>query len=329
MRGDRSILGPGKPMSDLHNDPAPEELRAGSSTGPRTPAGKAISSQNSTTHGCCSNKAIIKGESQEEFDELLADWMDDYRPRCKSDRLLVEAAVLAQWIQMRNTNRYNELEQKLQDKSALAWTEEEHKEMERFTRYKNTAERSFVRAANTVEQVVKRRRNRTQERENPSLRSGLRSSAEGSAQVEEKVPEVESKPQAIHVLDQWADIVIEGGGTVTKVEPSNEQLLEDRGMMKPPPEQVCRRFHFRDGTPDEYAWCRESDEQRTTRGWGLQQMTMETWLAAIEREQAAGTGHLSHTGEDLPDPRRLGCWCLVCARNTEISRRRVREAEGK
>jgi hypothetical protein len=329
MKGDPSILGPGKPMSDLHNDPAPEALRAGSSTGPRTPEGKAKSSQNSTTHGCCSNKAIIKGESQEEFEELLADWMDDYRPRSKSDRLLVEAAMLAQWVQMRNTNRYNELELELQEKSALTWTEEEHKKMERFTRYKTTAERSFVRSANTLEQAVKRRRTRVQEREDPSLRSGLRSSPEDSERVEEELPEVEAKPEAIHVLDQWADVLMEDGGTVTKLEPSNEQLLEDRGMMKPQPQQVCRRFHFRDGIPDEYSWCRESEEQRATRKWGLQQMTIETWLAAIEREQAAGTGHLSDTGEDLPDPQRRGCWCLVCARNTEISRRRVREAQGK
>jgi hypothetical protein len=58
---------------------------------------------------------------------------------------MVEAAAQAQWVQMRNTNRYQELEQKLQEKSALDWTEEDHKEMERFTRYRTTAER-FIRA---------------------------------------------------------------------------------------------------------------------------------------------------------------------------------------
>jgi hypothetical protein len=132
------ILGPGSTMSNSHT-------RAGRSTGPKTPAGKAKASQNSTKHGCCSNTAVIKGEIQEDFDELTADWMEDYRPRSKSDQWMVEAAAQAQWVQMRNTNRYQELEQKLQEKSALDWTEEDHKEMERFTRYRTTAER-FIRA---------------------------------------------------------------------------------------------------------------------------------------------------------------------------------------
>ena len=66
-------------MSVLHN-----------STGPRTKAGKAVSSRNSTTHGCTSKQPVIKGESQEEFDELLEDWMEDYRPRGKSARMLVQ-----------------------------------------------------------------------------------------------------------------------------------------------------------------------------------------------------------------------------------------------
>jgi len=318
-------------MSDLHSDPAPEEPRAGSSTGPRTAGGKATSSQNSITHGCCSHKAIIRGESQEEFDEVLVDWMDDYRPRCKSDRLLVEAAVLAQWIQMRNTNRYNELEQKFQEKSALEWTEEEHKEMERCTRYKTAAERSFVRAANTVEQIVKRRRNRSQERaaEREKAEKKVPEKKVAQERVSETQPaEVveERKPKPIHVLDQWADVVIEDGRAVTMLEPSNEQLIEDCWMMEPAPEQVCRRFHFHDGIPGEYCWACATEEQRIITKSGLQQMSIETWLAAIEREQAAGTGHLSNTGEDLPDPQRLGCWCVVCARNTEISRRRAREA---
>jgi len=89
---------------------------------------------------------------------------------------------------------------------------------------------------------------------------------------------------------------------------------------------VSRRFHFRDGIPDEYSWCFETEEQRTTRKWGLQQMTVATWLAAIENEKAEGSGHLSDTGEDLPDPkRRTWCWCDVCRRTSEIRNKHKRE----
>jgi hypothetical protein len=271
---------------------------------------------------------LIKGENAEEYNELREDWLDDYRPKGKSVRMLVEQAAEAQWVLRRNMNRYNDTEESLQDKNALEWTEEEHKKIERFTRYRTTAERSFTRAVNTLEQVATRRRKRTQER------TAEREEAEAKPvqDVAEAEPEgavEEARPKPFHVLDQWVDVVIEDGRVASKLEPSNEQLLEDRVTMKPAPEQVCRRFQFREGIPDEYAWCRENEEQRTTKNWGLQLMTMETWLAAIAREQAAGTGHLSDTGEDLPDRERWGCWCPVCARNIEISRRRDREAEGK
>jgi hypothetical protein len=146
--------------------------KPGRSTGPRTPEGKAKASQNSTTHGCCSKQPLIKGESEEEFNELVADWMDDYRPRGKSVRLQVQQAAEAQWVLKRNTNRYNELEEALQEKKALEWTEEEHKKMERFIRYRTTAERSFMRAANTLEQSVKRRRKRVEEREEEAAEQG-------------------------------------------------------------------------------------------------------------------------------------------------------------
>jgi hypothetical protein len=315
-----------------------ELKKPGRATGPRTPEGKAKSSQNSTTHGCCSKKPLIKGENAEEFNELLEDWKDDYRPRHKSVRELVEQAAVAQWVLKRNTNRYHELEESLQEKKALEWTEEEHKKMERFIRYRTTAERSFGRAANLLEQSVKRRRKRVQEREEEAAEQAKAKQAEVEPVVEEPVRNVMERPPgvweievgAIHVLDQWADITIEDGRAVTRLEPSNEQLLEDRETMKPPPEQVCRRFTFQDGIPEEYGWCAGLYEDVGGPKYGVQQMTIETWLAALEREKAAGTGHLSDNGEDLPDAKRRGwCWCTVCARTTEIGWRRERESDGK
>jgi hypothetical protein len=41
---------------------------------------------------------------------------------------LVEQAADAQWVLKRNMNRYHELEEAFQDKKALRWSEEEHRE---------------------------------------------------------------------------------------------------------------------------------------------------------------------------------------------------------
>jgi hypothetical protein len=285
-------------------------------------------------HGCCSKKRVIKGENEDEFNEFVAEWMDDYRPRNKSEREMVEQAAVAQWIQKRNMNRYHELEQSLQEKKAIEWTEEEHKEMERFIRYRTTAERSFGRQANLLEQVVKRRRKRVKEREEEETEQAETEHAETEQGVEkvggamQKNPEIDDiEVGAIHVLDQWADVTIENGRAVTRLEPSTEQLLEDVGTMKPPPEQVRRFFTFYDGIPEEYGWCAGVYEQIPGKAkYGEQQITVETWLEAVEREKAAGTGHLSDTGEDLPEPkRRTWCWCKVCARRQETIWRRERE----
>ena len=49
-------------------------------TGPITPEGKARSSQNATTHGATSQQLILPGESQQDFDNLLANLTKEYQP---------------------------------------------------------------------------------------------------------------------------------------------------------------------------------------------------------------------------------------------------------
>jgi hypothetical protein len=182
-------------------------------TGPKTRAGKARSSQNATKHSCCSKKPLIQGENAEEFNELLEDWKDDYRPRGKSARELVEQAAVAQWVLKRNTNRYHELEESLQERKAIEWTEEEHKKMERFIRYRTTAERSLWRAANGLEQSVKRRRKRVEERQEEAEQAEAEQALEEVPEVMEQKPDIwDIEVGAVHVLDQWADVTIEKGG---------------------------------------------------------------------------------------------------------------------
>jgi hypothetical protein len=51
------------------------------STGPRTPEGKARSSQNALKHGLSARQLAIQPVDQEEFDELLAEYQAQINPR--------------------------------------------------------------------------------------------------------------------------------------------------------------------------------------------------------------------------------------------------------
>src|SRR4051794_33620317 len=67
------------------------------STGPRTAAGKARSSQNPTKHGLTSARICLPGEDTQAYDRQLAEWFRYYDARDPGRGLLVEQAVHASW----------------------------------------------------------------------------------------------------------------------------------------------------------------------------------------------------------------------------------------
>lgn len=71
------------------------------SCGPVTEEGKQASSQNSRTHGLLSKKVVLAGESQEEFDELLASFLAEHQPQTPTERDLIERMAIARWRQER------------------------------------------------------------------------------------------------------------------------------------------------------------------------------------------------------------------------------------
>ncbi len=68
---------------------------AAKSTGPKTAAGKAVSSQNARTHGVLSQHAISDRESQEAFDELLEQLVCELNPETALECTLVERLAIA------------------------------------------------------------------------------------------------------------------------------------------------------------------------------------------------------------------------------------------
>jgi hypothetical protein len=71
------------------------------STGPITEAGKQIVSTNATRHGLLSQRAVLHGESHEEFLELLTSLYDEHKPQTPTEYSLVESMTLARWRQHR------------------------------------------------------------------------------------------------------------------------------------------------------------------------------------------------------------------------------------
>ncbi|MBV9082467.1 MAG: hypothetical protein JOZ62_07330 [Acidobacteriaceae bacterium] len=128
------------------------------------------------------------------------------------------------------------------------------------------------------------------------------------------------KMRKIAVLDQWIEITVQDGKTVTTLHPSNEQLIKRGQRMYPPPELVYRRFNFVHGVPEEYHWCISDPVARKNGGFGTQRMKVDTWLDVIDREKLREDGHVGPTGVgNLPrSQERGGCDCPTCTQNRQI-----------
>jgi hypothetical protein len=71
------------------------------SHGPITEEGKQASSQNSLAHGFNSKRIVLPGESQDEFDQLLASYLDEHHPETPTERTFIENMAIARWRQQR------------------------------------------------------------------------------------------------------------------------------------------------------------------------------------------------------------------------------------
>jgi hypothetical protein len=79
------------------------------STGPRTPEGKASSSQNARKHGLTAQDLLIGPEDHEEFNAMLADYQSDVAPQGAIQQTLFDDLVSAAW----NLRRIRRMETEL------------------------------------------------------------------------------------------------------------------------------------------------------------------------------------------------------------------------
>ncbi|MGH9584152.1 MAG: hypothetical protein ACRD4O_14585, partial [Bryobacteraceae bacterium] len=216
--------------------------RPGHSTGPTSPEGKSNSSKNAVQHGCCSHILILRGESEADFNELKEGWLADYDPQTTPAFVLVLEAVKAHWLLLRTQRWCDRVQSSIceQQEDPLLWSEEQHKSIERFARYRTAAERSFHRAFNDLEQLRKSRHREADLLRRAEERAAVLQLRWRKAQQAQQQPQPVPPPPAapppeeklfrgqnakknqrkIPILDQWAEITIdEHGNTVTTLVP--------------------------------------------------------------------------------------------------------------
>ena len=76
---------------------AAARINGAQSQGPVTPAGKAVSSQNSLRHGLCSKQAVLPGEDPQEFARHRAAYLQHYRPLTQPEIDQVEIIANSCW----------------------------------------------------------------------------------------------------------------------------------------------------------------------------------------------------------------------------------------
>ena len=67
------------------------------SKGPKTPEGKARSSQNGVCHGLLANSLVLEEESKDIFTALHAEFVDEFAPSSPFESTLVGLMVAARW----------------------------------------------------------------------------------------------------------------------------------------------------------------------------------------------------------------------------------------
>jgi hypothetical protein len=78
------------------------------STGPRTPQGKAIVSQNALKHGFSTRQAVICSEKQADFDLYRDQLLEELNPQSPMESILAERIVTLSWRLKRAENIQNQ-----------------------------------------------------------------------------------------------------------------------------------------------------------------------------------------------------------------------------
>lgn len=164
---------------------AANQQNAKHSTGAKTEAGKAKSSRNNFRHGFTAAFCILPGEDREEFNELVADLLEEHQPETATEALLVKKMAQHHWL----VQRAILLQEALGKMKASV--EDEQRAFALYLRYQTTNDRAFHKC---LDQLLKIRAERR--------KSEIGFESQRLKQAEqERSASVEKRKQELHKYD--------------------------------------------------------------------------------------------------------------------------------
>ena len=134
------------------NQRAANKANAQQSSGPRTQAGQARSSQNAFKNGLASGRPIIDGEDPAEFQALVDRLLAEHQPATETESILVHAMAKHHWFE----NRAQRL-QTVEFEKAFESGEAVPKTLAVLIRYETANHRAFHKSLDTLLKLKKQR----------------------------------------------------------------------------------------------------------------------------------------------------------------------------
>ncbi len=148
------------------------ELNAPYIGGPRTPAGREASSQNSTKHALCANNIrFVKDGEEEIYKAIEAIWFNSYQPRDEAEKHLVRQLVDADFHLDRASKTMAEVEAYIYQHGNMPinWSDDNHYKLARITRYHTSRNNAVIKARKAIEDYRKNRTNEVRSAEKHDL----------------------------------------------------------------------------------------------------------------------------------------------------------------
>ena len=144
---------------------AANRRNAQNSSGPSSAEGKAASRMNALKTGLYAKSAVIRGESREEFEELVRQYNEQFRPVTPQARTLVDALIRNTWLLRRYDRidgeqwetRFNKIDdfrhtdKRLPTALAFGMCSGDY---DRLRKYVDAAERAIVRILNKLDKLT-------------------------------------------------------------------------------------------------------------------------------------------------------------------------------